>query len=397
MIPIVMPQVGQDIPTGTIVEWLKQENDPVEKGEEILVVESEKASFEVEAEQSGILLKILCHEGEEVEILQPVGYIGQPGEKFDRQPADTTAEPEPATPTAEQAGQEQPMPATEASAPPEKTLASPAVRRLAREKGVELAGILGTGPEGRILKEDVLAATEARPANAPDEDTEDIIVPFGKVRKGIARRLTLSKQTIPHYYVFVDVDMTEAQQWRRSFNAAHGTRITVTDLIIKAAAAALRSFPHLNAHVDDQQVVIKKNINLGVAVSVDDGLLVPVIADADKRSLTEISELSKKNAESARRGAMSVGPLGTFTISSLGMFGVKQFVPIINPPECAILAAASVEPRVVPLTDGIGVRDIMTLTLACDHRAVDGADAAGLLGEIKNNLQKILYIQEQWA
>ncbi len=390
MIPIIMPQVGQDIPTGTIVQWLKQENDPVREGEELLVVESEKASFEVEAEQSGILLKIIRREGEEVEILQPVGYIGQPGEKFDQRPADTAAEPQAAVPAAEQARQEQPAPATEATALPEKTLASPAVRRLAREKGVELAGIAGTGPGGRILKEDVLA-------KGPDEDTEDTIVPFGKIRKGIARRLTLSKQTIPHYYVFVDVDMMDALEWRRCYNAAHGTRITITDLIIKAAAVALRSFPQLNAHVDGQQIVLKKNINIGVAVSVDDGLLVPVIAEADQKSLTEISELSKRNAESARRGVMSAGPLGTFTISSLGMYSVKQFVPIINPPECTILAVASVEPRVVPVPGGIGTRDMMTLTLACDHRAVDGADAAGLLGEIKNNLERILDVQKQWV
>jgi pyruvate dehydrogenase E2 component (dihydrolipoamide acetyltransferase) len=398
MTPIIMPQVGQDLPTGTVVRWLKRENDPVRKGETILEVESEKATFEIEAEQSGVLLKILYQEGQEAEILKPVGYIGQPGEKWGEEPAGTASPSAVAAPAKEDERLLQTAPGPVA-AMPERMLASPSVRRLAREKGVDLARVTGSGPDGRIVQEDVLAAAEKPAAAAPATDAAgaDVVVPFGKMRKRIAERLTASKKTIPHFYLLIDVDMTEAIQWRRSFNAQHAARITITDLFIKAAATALRAFPRINAHVDDQQLLLKQNVNIGVAVSVDDGLLVPVVADADQKKLMEIAELSKANAEAARRGVQKPGPTGTFTVTSLGMHGVKQFIPIINPPEAAILAIGAVQPRVVPVPGGIGVRQLATLTLACDHRSVDGADAAGLLNRIKHDLEAITDVQGQWV
>lgn len=392
MIPIAMPQVGQDIPKGTVVQWLKKENDAVNKGETVLTVESEKAVFEVEAEESGVLLRILHREGAEVEILQPVGYIGQPGERCDETSMPASAGPGPASSIAEK--QERVGAEHDEAAQPERLLASPAVRRLAHEKGVDLASLNGTGPDGRILKDDVLKAAGPQPVISADGDT---VVPFGKMRMSIARRLTASKQTIPHFYLFIDVDMTAAVQWRHDWNARHGTHITATDLFVKAAAVALRSFPRLNAHTNDQQTTIKKNINIGVAVSVEDGLLVPVIADADQKSLQELSDLSSANAEMARRGVQRPGAVGTFTVSSLGMHGVRQFVPIINPPESAILAVGAIQPRVVPVPGGIGVREMVTLTLACDHRSVDGADAAGLLRKIKEDLEAIEDVFEQWG
>jgi pyruvate dehydrogenase E2 component (dihydrolipoamide acetyltransferase) len=217
------------------------------------------------------------------------------------------------------------------------------------------------------------------------------------MRKSIAERLTLSAQTIPHFYLMMDVDMTEAVRWRRSFNARHGTRITITDLLIKATAVALRGFPRLNAHVSDRQTLIRKSIHIGVAVSVDEGLLVPVIADADQKSLQQISQQSKENAEAARRGVQRPGPPGTFTVTSLGMHGVSQFVPIVNPPEAAILAVGSVRPQVVPVAGEVAVREMVTLTLACDHRSVDGADAAGLLSKIKHDLEAIQEVQHEWV
>jgi pyruvate dehydrogenase E2 component (dihydrolipoamide acetyltransferase) len=388
MIPVIMPQVGQDIPRGTIVQWLKRENDVVQKGETIVTVESEKATFEIEAEQSGVLLKILYPKGAEVPILEPVAYIGQVGERFE-----TTAESPPALSEPDAAGMACAPPALSSGAAEiassARPLASPAVRRLAREKNVDLTTLSGTGPRGRILPEDVLAAVATPQCDrpVPESPAEDTIVPFSKMRKRIAQRLTMSKQTIPHFYAFMDVDMTEAAEWRRSLNDRHGLHVTITDLVIKATAAALRQFPRLNAHVSDQQIVVKSRVNIGVAVSVDDGLLVPVIADADRKRLQEISQGSRQNAEAARRGAQTRSPDGTFTITSLGMYGVKQFVPIINPPEVAILAVGSVEPRVVPVPGGIGARQMMTLTLACDHRAVDGADAVGLLNEIRKKLE----------
>ena len=385
MTPIIMPQIGQDIPTGKIVEWIKGENDAVEKGEVVLIVESEKATFEVEADESGVLANILYQAGEEAEVLKPLAYIVQPGETFAPEAA---AEQAAAADTQEPPVQHAaPAVATPDEPPPTARLnASPSARRIAREKGVDLAGIEGTGPGGRVIKRDLLDRQASR---AGDPASEDKVVPFGKVRKRMAERLTHSKQNIPHFYLLADVDMTDAVAWRKDFNERHGAHITITDLIIKATGRALRQHPRLNAHVQGDKIVLKKQINIGVAVAVEDGLLVPVIAKADKKSLQEISELAHKNAESARRGLIAGRSEGTFTITSLGMYDVRQFVPIINPPECAILAVGAIQPRVVPVGGGTGVREVMALTLACDHRAVDGADAAGLLKDIKENLQSV--------
>jgi len=384
MTAIIMPQVGQDISAGKIVQWLKSEGDQVEAGEVVLVVESEKASFEVESEQSGVLLKILHGEGEEVEILQPVGYIGEPGERVEDMPA-TAHVGEPAT--AEPVGGE-PSKAVSKEQRLKRGSASPSARRLARELGVDLSSVKGTGPGGRISKQDVQAAAETpEAAPVPAAGQRDTVLQFGKMRRQIAERLTASKRDIPHFYLSIDVDMTEAQRLRRKLNDDGKVHVTVTDLIIKAAATALGKYPRLNAHVCGENMILKGDINIGVAVAVEDGLLVPVIGRADAKSLREISTEAGKNAADARRGMVKPEPVGSFTITSLGMHGVKQFAAIINPPECAILAAGSIEDRAVPFGDGIAVREMMTLTLACDHRAVDGADGAGLLNDIKQTLE----------
>ncbi|MDY6913177.1 MAG: dihydrolipoamide acetyltransferase family protein [Planctomycetota bacterium] len=395
MVPIIMPQVGQDIPKAKITQWLKRENDPVQKDEVVAVVESEKASFELEAEASGVLLKILHREGEEVEILTPIGYIGQPEEASELSAPSKPGAEESAGPKAKDAQTKQPPQAAGDKAEAGHLRASPIAKRLAEEHGVNLKNIKGTGPGNRIIKRDVLAAVSAvgqaapPPAEkqpAPDDDTT---VPFSRMRKAIAKRLTLSKQTIPHFYLAVDVDMTEALKWRKAENEKNATRITVTDIVIKATASALVKFPRLNAYVDSEEMTLKKDINVGVAVSVEDGLLVPIIPNADGKSLAEISELSRANAEAARAGTVDLKAKGTFTISTLGMYSVREFFPIINPPQCAILGIGSAERRAVPVAGKIGIRDMMTLTLACDHRAADGVYAAQFLNEIRNSLQSI--------
>jgi len=370
---IIMPQVGQDIPSARIIEWRKKEGDRVEKGEVVLVVESDKASFEVEADRSGELLKILHREGEDVDILKPLAYVGQPGESV---PGEELEQPVSDRPSPKPAGEQAPA-GPPGGAKRSGPIASPSARRVAKERGVELARLKGTGPGGRIIKRDVLDA-------APAEET---VLPFSKMRMRVAQRLTISAQTIPHFYVSLDVDMTDAQQWRRRFNRERGVHVTVTDVLVKASAAALAEFDRLNAHVEADKLILKKDVNVGVAVAVADGLLVPVIPRADKKSLAAISGISRKNAEAARRGAFSSPAVGTFTVSSLGMCGVSRFLPIINPPECAILAVATAEKRVVPLGTGIGLRDVMTLTLGCDHRAVDGACAAAFLNRIRECIE----------
>jgi len=384
MKPIIMPQVGQNIPSARIIQWRKKEGQEVKKGELVLVVESDKASFEVEADESGILLKVLHQEGEEVEILKPLAYIGQPGETVKVEEAAAKEEPSSERPKARAARR------AEIGQKPADILASPSARRVAKERGIDLAQVKGSGPGGRITKRDVLAL--AREVVAPEIagiSPEDKVVPFSKMRKRIAERLTLSKQTIPHFYLFVEVDMSDALEWRKAAAEKHGTKITVTDMVIKACAVALKEFEKMNAYVEHNRIVIKRGVNVGVAIALDDGLLVAVIPDADKKSVSEISGFSKKNVEAARRGAIISGAVGTFTVSSLGPYGIRGFLPVINPPECGILAVGTIEKRVVPLEDGPGVRDMMTIALAVDHRAVDGTYAAEFLNRIKHYLENI--------
>lgn len=399
-----MPQVGQDLPSGKIVSWLKKVGDPVKKGDLVATVESEKATFEVEAEKSGVLLKVLYEEGAEVEVLKPIALVRENGETID-----PSVKPPPASSAPLEAVSlgrlEARQRATTQPARPERIPVSPAARRLALEKGIDLKTIRGTGPGGRITSADIEAgitgttvpapATEAlKPSHETGGDSAeakaaDSTVPFSRMRQQIADRLTQSKQTIPHFHLSVDVDMTPAVAWRTRYNQADGSQITFTDLIIKASAIALVRFPRMNAQVAKDHLVLKRSINIGVAVSVEDGLRVPVIPHADRLNLKDIARISKENAEQARKGKLSSFQEGTFTISSLGMHGIRNFLPIINPPQCAILAVGSIAKRVVAVGDSIRIRDIMTLTLAADHRAVDGVIAAKFLNEIKLVLEQI--------
>ena len=396
--PVRMPQVGQDIKTARIVDWLKKENQEVKKGDVIAVVESDKAAFDVEAYTSGVLLKILYPEGQEVEVLTPIAYIGQPGERIE----DGQQTTEDRGQTAEVAISESAI-RNPQSAIGERLAVSPSARRLAQEMGVNLQTVQGTGPGGRITKEDILAAARSGPVRAYEEtphrvtasDTrtiqiapaEDTVVVFSPMRARIAERLTRSKQTIPHFYISMDVDMTEAVTWRQRFNKGRQTKVTVTDMIVKAAATALRQYPRMNAHVEQDKVVLKRTVNVGVAVSVDEGLIVPVIADADGKSLVEISSAARENAEEARAGRLKPQALGSFTVTNLGMFAVDTFVPVINPPEAAILAVGAVAKKPAIVGGQVVPRDVMTMVLACDHRAIDGAYAAQFLGAVQQQLE----------
>lgn len=401
MIEIIMPQVGQDIPTATIVEWKKEVGDPVEKGEVVAEVESDKAVFELEADQSGVLLEILFQAGEEVEVLTPIATLGQ----ADEQPSPPEQDGVNETSAAQTMASNEPIKSAAPLPVSRKHAASPTARRLAREHDIDLETIKGTGPGGRIIAADVEAAIadgEAAevPTWAPKPPAHvpgDTIVPLTRIKQRMADRLAMSKTTIPHFYLFIDVDITEAIGWRETYNRSTEERITFTDLIIKATASALVEFPEMNAHVEKDRLVLKGDINIGVATVVDRGLLVPVIPHADRKSLQEISALLKRNTEAAKRGIVEPDPIGSFTITSLGMYGIKGFVPIINPPQCAILAVGAMEQRVVPIRGGIGVREMLTLTLAADHRAVDGVGTANFLNKIKGDLENINDVASDWV
>jgi pyruvate dehydrogenase E2 component (dihydrolipoamide acetyltransferase) len=394
MIPINMPQVGQDIPTARIIEWTKKEGEVVRKGDVIALVESDKATFEVPSDGDGMLLKIVVPAGQEGEVLKPIAWLGKPGEQI---PADFTSSKAPPAVTveAEPAAIES---ASQVVAQPRR-FASPSARRVARELGTDWSIAQGSGPGGRVQKKDVLAAAAMVRQITPTAGvaiTADQVIPFTRMRQRIAERLTLSKQTIPHFHLCQEVDMTETQEWRRTLNQAENSRVTVTDLIIFTAAKALAEFRRLNAHVESDRLLIRQAVNVGVATALEDGLLTPVIAAADQKSLLEISRISKQNAEAARRGMADSSVSSTFTISSLGQFGIPIFQPIINPPECALLAVGAIQPRVVPVPGGIGVRQMMWLNLACDHRAVDGAYAARFLTRLKELLETNCRTGGEW-
>lgn len=394
--PIIMPQVGQDIDTAIISEWRIKENDRVKKGDIIAIVDSDKASFEVEAFESGTVLKILYEEGDEAKVFEPIAYIGEPGERLKEAKIDDKRTVE--TDNSQENQKDIELKVIRKS----KVFASPVARRIAKKYKIDLSKILGSGPGGRIIKRDVIAVIpngreeeavvrEKEPVETPELTSiskKDLEIPFPKIRQKIADRLVQSKQTIPHFYLFRDIDMTAALAWRSAYNQTAQTKVTVNDIIMKAVASALSKFPKMNAHVANNKLILRNNINIGVAVSVDNGLLVPVIANADQKDIQEISRISRKNAEGAKKGILKVQSSGTFTISNLGMYAINGFLPIINPPECAILGVGSIEKRVVPFENNcIGIRDMITLSLVCDHRAVDGTYAAQFLNTVKNQLE----------
>jgi pyruvate dehydrogenase E2 component (dihydrolipoamide acetyltransferase) len=396
MTAIVMPQVGQDIERGTIVKWLKRPGDPVRRGEAVLVVESEKASFDVEAGTDGVLVRQLFVEGEEAKVLEPVGWIGSAEEATGATQA-TIAPAAPASPPV--AAEPTAPPSTTPAADSPVTLAStrpassPSARRVARESGIPLASVAGTGPGGRIVKRDVVAAAPPSVetdglAPLPPRTAADEVLPFDRVHRIVADRLSLAARTIPHFFLNRDIDVQDALAWRAAYNARTGCRVSITDLVCRAALRALRAFPRLNAHVADDRVTLEAAINLGIAVSSELGLFVPVVADADRLDLRRFSDEARRLAGTVRDGRYVPAATGTFTVTSLGMLGVGSFQPIINPPECAILAVGEAAPRVVAVGGMIGVRTLMTVTLACDHRAVDGAYGAGFLARLAEELAR---------
>jgi pyruvate dehydrogenase E2 component (dihydrolipoamide acetyltransferase) len=390
MTPVLMPQIGQDILTGKIVEWRKKENDTVAKGEVIATVEGDKAAFDVESPAAGTLLKILFHAEAEAEVLKPIAYIGQPGEKLDSSgsPAPSPGtKPEPVASAPAPSPAPASAPAAAASAPVAskgRVSSSPSARRVARELGVSISGLTGTGPGGRIIKKDVLGISKKPAVVIP---TADETIVFNNMRQIIADRLSKSKQTVPHVYFFVDVDMEEALAWRKAHNDRTGDHVTVTDIVAHAVAATLREYPQLNSHVQANQMIVRKSVNLGIATSIPDGLLVPVLKEADTLEIGALSREIKRISDLARGGKVGGGPASTFTITSLGMLGIPSFIPIINPPECGILAVGTAEQRVVAWHNAIAIRRMMSLTLACDHRGVDGAYAAQFLKALKDRLE----------
>ena len=422
---VKLPRLGQGMESGTIVKWLKGEGDPVKKREPLYELDTDKVTQEVEAEADGVLLKIVVDAGE-VEVGRTIAFIGKEGEDVpagngagpsateDEADDATEAEPEPqeegspaeemdderergrqaaaATAAAETAT------VTEAPVRPDgRVKASPLARRLAREKGIDIAELAGSGPEGRIVAEDVERATVAPPKAAPAAtraaaagEVEE--VELTSTRKTIARRLTEAWQA-PVFQLTVSVDMTRSLELRERLvgRLQEGeTKPTVSDLLTKVCAAALVRHTAVNAHFVGDRILRFPYAHVGIAVAAPQGLVVPVIRDADRKTIQEIAAARAEVVGRAREGKLQRADLedGTFTISNLGMFGIEQFIAVLNPPQAAILAVGATEEKPVVRDGAVEVRPTMSMTITCDHRAIDGADGAGFLSTVKDLLEE---------
>jgi pyruvate dehydrogenase E2 component (dihydrolipoamide acetyltransferase) len=391
---VILPRLGQGMESGTIVRWLKSEGEPVAKGEPLFELDTDKVTQEVEAEAAGVLLKIAIAEGE-VPVGQTVAFIGAEGEDVPEvaaaaqsQEEAKPAAPEPAPP------QEAPQEAAIASGNG-RIKASPLARRMARERGIELSGIRGTGPDGRIVAEDIERAEAGGPtgapatAHAPVQAGEVEQIPLSNIRKTIARRLTEAWQ-IPVFQLQASADMTRVNALvARLRERDPDVRLTVTDVLTKVCAQALMRHREVNAEFTEDAILLHPTANVGLAVAAPQGLVVPVIRSAERLSLTEIAGVRADLVGRARENKLRAEDLagGTFTISNLGMYAVESFTAVLNPPQAAIVAVGATEERVVALGGDTAVRPMVTLTATFDHRAVDGAPAAAFLQTLKESLE----------
>jgi pyruvate dehydrogenase E2 component (dihydrolipoamide acetyltransferase) len=390
---VKLPRLGQGMESGTIVKWLKSEGDQVEKGEPLYELDTDKVTQEVEADASGVLLKIAIAEGE-VEVGKTIAVIGEQGEQVETKAEEPPHDEKPAaTPPAEP--RQQVTQTREAATANGRIKASPLARRIARERGIDLSAVAGTGPEGRVVAEDVeRAAAGAAPAPraAPAAVSEDVEVEqLSSMRKTIARRLTEAWQA-PVFQLGITVDMGRALEVRRRLVElqGNGARPTVSDLITKVCAAALMRHRPVNALYKGDAIELHPTANIGIAVAIPNGLVVPVIPGCERKTIAEIAAVRAELVDRARSGKLQQGDLdgGTFTISNLGMFGIERFIAVLNPPQAAILAVGSTEERPVVVDGEVVVRQRMELTLTCDHRAVDGATGAQFLGDVKAFLEE---------
>ena len=382
---IIMPQGGQDITEGLVVRWFKKEGETLRRGEVICEVETEKAVFEVEAPVDGVLLRIVAPAGTNVPVFAVIGIVGAPGE--DIGPAPPAAAPAPAGAALDIAAIRRRTAARARGA--EASAVSGRARRLASEKGVDLAGVAGSGPGGRIVEKDVLLHVEKRKLAVPALRGRS--TPLSPMRRAISRRMEQSKQTIPHFYATVSADVSAALELRDRLSRETGSAISVTDLILKATALALRAFPAMNCRLQADQVLWLEDVNIGMAVMLDDGVMVPVLSRVDRLALEDIARRSAEAAAAARAGKQAGAEPACFTVSNLGMLGVDSFTAIINPPEAGILAVGKIEKRpVVRNGDEVCIRSMLTLTLSVDHRIVDGALAARFIAQIRHHLENPL-------
>jgi len=426
---ILMPALSPTMTEGTLARWLKKEGENVKAGDVIAEIETDKATMEVEAVDEGVLGKILVGDGTQgVKVNQPIAVLVEPGEKVpDAAPAaapppaqaspspspvaeDAAAAPKPAAAAAAPRGNGHDVAAAQAQPGGGRIFVSPLARRMAEQAGIALSGLKGSGPNGRIVKADIeaalsgakpapaaapAAAAARAPAPAAAITAPHRLVPNSTMRKVIARRLTEAKQTIPHFYVSMDIEIDALLKLREELNAKSpkegpgAFRLSVNDLIIKAAAVTLRRVPRVNASYTEDNIILYDDVDISVAVSIPDGLITPIVRKADQKGLAAISNEMKDLIARAKTGKLKPEEFqgGGFSISNMGMYGVSDFAAVINPPQAAILAVASGQQRPVVKDGQVVAATMMTCTLSVDHRVVDGALGAEWLAAFKSVME----------
>ncbi|HYI25135.1 MAG TPA: pyruvate dehydrogenase complex dihydrolipoamide acetyltransferase [Thermomicrobiales bacterium] len=434
---VIMPKMGDAMEEGTLLKWLKAAGDEVSEGDPIAEIETDKVTLEIEAQEDGFMTNLLVEEGTVAPIGTAIATIGTQDE-IGQAPEGAAAAPaseeeaeaagvaQPAAaevPAAAATGESSPAPTREAApatverAPGERLRASPLVKRLAEEHGIDLGQVAGSGPGGRIIKNDIndfvtgAKPVPSAPASAAPATNGQVAAPatsaatpaapwsgkgtkveLSRMRRTTGKRMTESKLGIPHYYVTSSVDMTAALEFRQSINATladSGIKVSVNDLIVKAAALALREHPEVNASWEDGELYQHANVDINIAIALDGGLIAPFVPAADGKSLGAIAAMTKDLGRRAREGGLTPEEYqgGTFTISNLGMFDVDEFIAVINPPQAAILAIGSTAEVPVVKDGKIKVGNVMKITLSADHRALDGAQVATFLQSVRKYLE----------
>lgn len=421
---VIMPALGMAQETGKLVAWLKREGERVEKGQPLMEIETDKATVEIEAPASGELRGIRASEGQDVPVGDTIAWILEPGEALPAgvpstaptlpaQETQTSAIPQAISPLARKIAQEHHVDLAQVKADGGRIQkkdvlaylenqkaetflsrlvpASPKARRLAAEQGVDISTLMGSGPEGAVLAADVLSAqitSQLTPLPASEQE-----VAISTIWRRMAERVTQSWTSVPHFYLQRDADASRLGAWREHAQKRSPVKLTFTDLLVKLVGAALQEHPRLVAHWENGEILTNNQVNIGLAMAVEDGLVVPVVHAADTLSLIQIAQRRQELLERAREGKLRLEDLqaGTFTISNLGMYGIDVFNAIVNPPQAAILAVGRIADRVVPVNGAPGVRPMLTLSLSCDHRVVDGARGAQFLQDL------VAYIEEPLA
>ena len=396
---MIMQRMSVAMEYGVILKWLKKEGDTVKKGDPVVEIFGEKNEFELEAPESGVILKLLCDVNDEIPISEPIAYIGEKGEKVpDAMPKKLNASA-PVEPAKATVAKTETKAAAKVAQTPQTTLpggrikASPRAKKKAKELGIDLSMVAGSGPGGRIVERDVVSGPTAAPVTQLQDDRKvRKVETMTPLRRTIARRMTQSSQN-PHITMITEIDMTEVVDLRKEINLQiekkHGIRVSFNDIIVKAVADTLERFPKFNATLVGNDLHMFDVINIGVAMATDDGLIVVTVPDANKMSITEIALKTKELGKRAKSNKLTAEEMtgSTFTVSNLGPFKVDLFIPVINPPETAILALGQIKKKPVVHEDQIAIRSMMNASCAVDHRILDGAPAGQFLAALKETLE----------